>query len=295
VPEKLVVAVDIPGISASVTAWLAVRGELTDGELEVELVTVADLGWIPAGTAEVDYRNGFEQALLVAEEAVRVALPGAPVKGTMMWGAPVDLLVDASSRADLLVLGAQKTGPVIGYVSGTVPLRVIARSECPVVVIPSDWAPEPRAVVVVVGVALAPSDDPVLEFAVREAERAGSNLRIVHAVPLPRTLLASDLLLPAAQDELRESAEHALGFVVDELAARFPYLTISSDIPQQRAEWALIDEGRDAGLVVVGTRGRGLLRRLVVGSVSHGLLLHAPCPVAVVRNKQAIQEVQDAR
>ena len=292
--EKVIVAVDIPGISESVVSWLAARGKSAEGELEVEVVTVADLGWVPAGTAEVDYRNGYEQALLAAEETVRGTLPGTPVKGTMMWGAPVDQLVEASSRADLLVLGSDRAGTFTGFVAGTVPLRVVARSECPVIVIPSDWVPE-RHAAVVAGVALTPSDDSVLEFAVREAERSFSSLRIVHALPLPRALLASDLIAPAAQDELRESAERMLGFTVEELAERYPNLTISSDIPQQRAAWALVNEGKDARLVVVGTHGRGLLRRLVVGSVSHDLLLHAPCPVAVVRNKEAVHQVPDPR
>lgn len=286
--EKLLVAVDIPGMSESVAAWLAARGRATDGELDVEIVTVADPGWIPAGAAEVDYRNGYEQALLAAEEMARIALPTTPVKGTLVWGAPVDHLVEASSQADLLVLGSERPGTFSGLIAGTVPLRVVARSECPVIVIPSGWVPVPGADVVV-GVALAPSDNSILEFAVREAERARGSLRIVHAVPPPRALLASDLIGPAAQDELTESAERMLGFATGEVAARHPDLTISSDIPQQRAARSLIEEGKTAGLVVVGTHGRGLLRRMVVGSVSHELLVHAPCPVAVVRNTQAAQ------
>jgi len=44
---------------------------------------------------------------------------------------------------------------------------------------------------------------------------------------------------------------------------------------------------RDASLVVVGAHGWGTLKRLVFGSVSTGVLHHAPCPVLVVRGAAA--------
>jgi nucleotide-binding universal stress UspA family protein len=46
---------------------------------------------------------------------------------------------------------------------------------------------------------------------------------------------------------------------------------------------ALIDQGAFAGLLVVGSRGRGGFRGLVLGSVSLRRVLHARCPVTVVR------------
>jgi nucleotide-binding universal stress UspA family protein len=48
---------------------------------------------------------------------------------------------------------------------------------------------------------------------------------------------------------------------------------------------ALVDESRGAELVVVGSHGRDGLGGILRGSVSHSLLHHAHCPVAVVRNE----------
>lgn len=50
---------------------------------------------------------------------------------------------------------------------------------------------------------------------------------------------------------------------------------------------ALLDEAKDADLVVIGSRGRGALRSTLVGSVSHSVAQHANCPVVIIREADA--------
>ncbi len=278
------VAVDNRGISEPVLAWLTQRRRANAGHLEVEIVTVAELGWIPANTAEIEYRKVYEHALWEARETLAAALHGAVIETTMLWGTPSEQLVGVSGRADLLILGSDKTGVVAGFVSGTLPLRVVTHSACPVVVVPAGWTAGERGVVA--GVSLEPSDFAVTDFAAREAERTHGELRLVHALPIPPALLSADLIAPVTRDDVRESAEGALKVAVDDLLVRYPRLSISAYTTDIRAAQALAVEATNADLVVVGTHGRGFLRRIVLGSVSHDLLLNTPCPVAVVHNRE---------
>jgi len=277
--DRVVVAVDNRAASESVLHWLHTRWTRA-GDFDVEVVAVADLGWVPVGSSDVGYRSGYESALEESGAAIRDRLPGASVETTVLWGLPPDVLVDVSKRADLLVLGSDKTGFFQGLVSGTLPLRVAAHSHCPVVVVPAGWSPgEPR---VVVGVALDATDAAPIEIAAREAERSGGGLRLLHAVTLPQSLLVEDLITTETYDEVAEARTRMLALAVEEVRARHPGLEVSTALPRGRAVVALVDEARDGALVVVGTHRRRALARLILGSVSHDVLLNAPCPIIVV-------------
>jgi nucleotide-binding universal stress UspA family protein len=280
VSEDLVVGVDARGVSVEVLLWLKGRAA-SSGDLRIEIVTVAELGRVPPDAADIEYRNAYEQAMGDAKKRVSADLPGVPVTATMMWGIAADQLVEASSRADVLVLGSEKTGVIQGWVSGTVPLRVAARSACTVVVVPRAWRATPRRLVVA-GASLDGSDDSALAFAAAEAARTGADLLLVHALRIPQALLAEDLLSPSVQDEIREKATRRLRLVVGELESQYPGVSIGTSITTERASLALATESRDAVVVVVGTHGRGAVSRVVLGSVGHDLLLDTSCPVAVV-------------
>lgn len=277
--DKVVVAVDNRAASTSVLQWLHTRWSRVP-DFDVEVVAVADLGWVPVGTSDVRYRSGYEDALEESGQSIRELLPGAAVETTVMWGLPPDVLVDASSRADFLVLGSDKTGFFQGLVSGTLPLRVAAHSHCPVVVVPAGWSPgEPR---VVVGVALDTTDAAPIELGAREARRSGGGLRLLHAVTLPQSLLVEDLITTETYDEVAEARTRMLRLAVEDVQARHPDIDVSTVLPRGRAVDALVDEARDGALVIVGTHRRRALARLILGSVSHDVLLNAPCPVIVV-------------
>lgn len=55
------------------------------------------------------------------------------------------------------------------------------------------------------------------------------------------------------------------------------------ELAEGSATQALLDAAEQADLLVVGSRGRGGFRSMILGSVAHAVSAHASCPVAVVR------------
>lgn len=108
------------------------------------------------------------------------------------------------------------------------------------------------------------------------------------AVHVWQDLLVEPTLAPLVDWEVLESDERAV--LAERLAGwagKYPDVDVSRRIVRDRPAAALVDESGRAQLVVVGSRGRGGFRGLLLGSVSQALLHHARCPVAVVRPTDA--------
>lgn len=84
---------------------------------------------------------------------------------------------------------------------------------------------------------------------------------------------------PAYTEETaRQALDSYLGEAVGEDAARSIGRRTPCDLPAR----ALLDAAADADLLVLGTRGVGGFKGLLLGSVAHQLVSHSPCPVVVV-------------
>ncbi|TYB60233.1 universal stress protein [Nonomuraea sp. PA05] len=86
-----------------------------------------------------------------------------------------------------------------------------------------------------------------------------------------------------------ESRVQAESVAWDELTLwqrRYSELRISVEFSDEPPRPALLEAARKARLVVVGARGLGELRGLLLGSVSQAMAHQAPCPVAVVHRSR---------
>jgi nucleotide-binding universal stress UspA family protein len=145
---------------------------------------------------------------------------------------------------------------------------------------------------IVVGVDGSPGARVALEFAVDEAVRRRSRLRVIAVVQLPEYgLTAVASLVPPAPDELVEDVRKAAQHQVDEvLAARTDItsgLPISVEARVGRPGEVLCGTAHSADLLVIGHRGRGSVASGLLGSVGLHCVLHASSTVTVVRRSSS--------
>jgi nucleotide-binding universal stress UspA family protein len=238
-----------------------------------------------------------ERMLEKAAATLRGAWPDLVVQARQMPGGPAATLIEESRRAELVVVGGRGHGGFAGLPLGSVGAQVGGHAHCPVMVIrPPDLPPPDRGPVMVirppdlpppdrgpvmVGVDGSPGCTPALAFAADEAARRGSTLTVVHAWSVDAFHHKADTY--AGVEAACRAA--AVALVADATATarrQSPGLAIEERLVQTlNPAPVLIEASRDAGLVVVGSRGRGGFAGLVLGSVGQALLHHAMCPVVI--------------
>lgn len=135
---------------------------------------------------------------------------------------------------------------------------------------------------VVLGYDAAAHSEAALEWAVRYATTHGRRLLVVHAAGLP-TVYETFTGPEENRKELRILGRRVLDHALERVLALAPELPMETHLALGNAADVLLDAAEGADLLVVGSRGRGAVASLVLGSVSVDVSAHAPCPVAVVR------------
>lgn len=138
--------------------------------------------------------------------------------------------------------------------------------------------------IVVAGVDDSPQGEIAARRALREAERWGAALHAVHVVHVPGTLLAALDQVPAGVEDLERAQEEAVWDRIGPILAEAPVpverVSLRGYPPDALVQYA---ERVGAELIVVGSRGRGDLAALVLGSTSHRILHLAHCDVLVAK------------
>lgn len=143
---------------------------------------------------------------------------------------------------------------------------------------------------ILVGVDASPASVLALERGAEEARLRGATLEVVHAFNPPDQSTAFPVLPERGTDKRdleaeREKANARLGTWLDESGVDLSGLEVEwSVLANNRPTEVLIDRSRDADLIVVGSRGRGGFRGLLLGATSEQVTRHAKCPVLVVRD-----------
>ena len=287
--RAVVAGVDGSECSLQAVRWAA--AEASRRQLPVRLV--AAHAWPSGGLVGdpglgVDYRAVLRDVVLghlatAAADARQVA-PELEIEQVEVTGYPVPVLLGESAHAEIVVLGDRGLGGFTGLLIGSVAVEVTAHASCPVIVVrgsePDRTGPRPEPVVV--GVDGSPSSEAATAFAFEAASLLRVPLVAVHAW---RDVLVDATMAPLLDWDVIDSDEREV--LAERLAGwseKYPDVPVRRLVARDRPARALVEESGRAQLVVVGSRGRGGFRGLLLGSVSQALLHHAHCPVAVVRS-----------
>jgi nucleotide-binding universal stress UspA family protein len=161
-------------------------------------------------------------------------------------------------------------------------------------VLEKDDVSEAQRSPIVVGVADTEGGRAAMAWALTEARVRHAPIRAVHAWHYPFDAVSSGSLAPPlAPEELERAAEAIVDAVLTDIAADAGAVHIDRSVEYGATVRVLLDAAGDAGLLVVGSRGRGRMTGLLLGSVGQYLVTHARCPVVVVHAGQALPEPGD--
>ena len=267
-PGTIIVGVDGTPASMRAVHWAA--GQAAAEHRQLTLVHAA-------GAMHAGGRHLLDDA---REQVARWA-PDTEVFSLLEVADAPSLLLTASVDATMVVVGSHGRGPVRTALLGSVGIALVRHAACPVVVVrPSNLGAVRNGVLV--GVDGLPESRPVLEFAYREASLLELPLTVLHAAgsAAGTTIPALDVAPMTPED--RESEQRAVAEAMAGMTEKYPDVTVTSRMSDAHPADALVRLGARMNLVVVGAHQRGLLERLVAGSVSATVVEHARCPVAVV-------------
>lgn len=228
-------------------------------------------------------RDGLEEAAGTVTERH----PNLEVTIDVLDGGAVETLVAAAADAEMLVLGSRGHGTVVGFLLGSVGQQVIAEADSPVVLVRAgdQVSAEAAGREIVVG-QHGDADDSAaaLRFAFETAAARGATVRAVRAWTLPPLFAYSPASLKLLDDAggLEPYEKKALGEALRPWRERFPDVHVVEHVEMGSAGQVLLSVAGRTQLMVVGRRAHRTAVGARIGSVAHGVLHHADCPVAVV-------------
>ena len=285
--RKIIVGVDESPGAASALRWATEEGSVRGWPVEAALAWGLLNQHHPKPDAPFDRDYCAEDAL----EALRTYVDDAVGPGGVSLRVTNDLpargLIELADVEDasLLVVGSRGFGGVRATLLGSVSYECVHRATKPVVVVRDGMRhhQDARTPRVVVGIDSSPAALEALTWAIDEAVARRAELQVVHAWQLPYvgTDIYGAMLTvkpDTFEDAARQIVEQALA-KVDTAGLEDRLLTaVVHDGPAS----AVLAAAEHADLVVVGARGAGGFKGLLLGSASNQVVHHAPCPVVVV-------------
>lgn len=292
--DRVVVGYDASPQSAAAVRWAATYAAARGWTLDVlHVESSAERAGGGTGSSWLG-QQVRAQVQEVAEEGAALARGVRPVRADavrarVVHGRPATVLAEQADDARLLVVGRRGAGGRLNALLGSTTTGVLHRARCPVAVVPdgSGQPPGRTGAPVLVGFDGSPGSFAALEAGGEHARRTGAPVLTLTAwSPVEAGTDPGSWLrprpAPTPGEVALDEAERVLDRARTWSAARQD-VEVDHEALEGRPAQVLERRSRQAGLVVVGTRGRGGFAGLALGSTSRSVVQHAHCPVLVVR------------
>lgn len=280
----IVVGVDQSDGAAQALRWAVQEGGLRGWKVRAVMAWGLFDQHHPAGAGSFDPAYGEGDALDALDGIVRRVVgdeAAAGVERTVVCDLPARALLDASHQSELLVVGARGLGGFRGLLLGSVSQHCLHHTRVPLAVVrqpPPTGAKRQRIVVAVDG---SPTAGRALLWALEEAVARDAAVTVVHAWSVPYvgaslygpSRSGSELYAESSRlllDEVVAAAGAPAGVRVEPVSAEGPPAGV------------ILGAAEGADLLVMGSRGLGGLKGILLGSVTNQVAHHATCPLVVV-------------
>ena len=268
-------------------------GAPTSNPVDAEEARERLMRWLDDQVKQIEAEGGN-----VAQAYLRL---GRPEEGIVTVAEEIVSLAEEIG-AGLIAIGSRGLGGIRRALMGSVSDPVVRHAHCPVMVVRGESQEERAAKIFPTKVLLAIDGSEESELAARTAadlaDKTRSDLHVVFVGPSTGdigmgTPQIADIPAPA-QEELDEEARRLLDAEVEQVkAAGGTVAQAHLQTGRPDAEIVALAEEIGAGLIAIGSRGLGGVRRALMGSVSDSVVRHAHCPVLVTRKEEPYREEPD--
>jgi len=226
---------------------------------------------------EAQARDVIEHARKAAS-ACAPASPQLDLRTEIVCSPVIPMFIVASTDAQMIVLGSRGMTPLGRLLLGSVSNSAVQHAHCPVAITRDEETPDPAGPVLV-GVDGSLASDAAVALAFDEASRRAVDLIALHAW--------SDVgVFPILGMDWRDYETRGAECLAERLAGYqqdYPDVKVRRRVVCDKPARWLIEESRNAQLVIVGSHGRGGFAGMQLGSVSSALAHSAQAPLIVVR------------
>ncbi len=277
--NPIVVGVNDTASSQAGVIWATRRAAAL--KLPVLLIHAVDDRWTSDTFVYGEELRKYATEILHKAKSIALETePSVKVRTIVASGSTGAILRKHSRTAEMVVIGsghAWPGGPVTDRA-----LQIAAVAHCQVAVVGENGGDGDG---ILVGADGSEESTQAVAFAAAEADRTGQQpLTVLHAFHLPPPQFQRGIPEGNFAELVAEEERVVLAETVAGLAEEYPDLTVKQVLVTDREPAkALLDAARGTKLLVLGSRGRGAFKRLLLGSTAHAVLAQLPCPTIITR------------